>query len=89
MSPVFAQQRAIGVMFLVSHGVLDFFFKLHETLNIGAGIGTRPTTDTGNDLIDAIVWVKPPGESDGTSDPTAERYDSREPISPRFFQLSI
>lgn len=43
----------------------------------GAGLGMRPTTDTGNDLIDAIVWVKPPGESDGTSDSSSSRYDSR------------
>ncbi|KAL5535992.1 CEL3_1 [Sanghuangporus sanghuang] len=43
---------------------------------LGAGLGPRPSTDTGNDLIDAIVWVKPPGESDGTSDSSSERFDS-------------
>ncbi|KLO07098.1 cellulase [Schizopora paradoxa] len=43
---------------------------------LGAGLGMRPTTDTGNDLIDSIVWVKPPGESDGTSNQTAPRYDT-------------
>jgi cellulose 1,4-beta-cellobiosidase len=42
----------------------------------GAGFGTRPTTSTGSSLIDAIVWVKPGGESDGTSDSSATRYDS-------------
>ncbi|KAF3940865.1 Exoglucanase-6A [Dactylella cylindrospora] len=42
----------------------------------GAGIGTRPTTVTGDCNVDAIVWVKPPGESDGTSDPNAPRYDA-------------
>jgi cellulose 1,4-beta-cellobiosidase len=42
----------------------------------GAGFGTRPTTSTGSDLIDAIVWVKPGGESDGTSNTSAARYDS-------------
>ncbi|EMD87617.1 glycoside hydrolase family 6 protein [Bipolaris maydis ATCC 48331] len=42
----------------------------------GAGFGTRPTTNTGNALIDAIVWVKPGGESDGTSDTSAARYDA-------------
>ena len=46
--------------------------------SVGAGLGMRPTTDTGNSLIDAIVWVKPPGESDGTSDSSAPRFDSRE-----------
>ena len=42
----------------------------------GAGFGTRPTTNTGNSLIDAIVWVKPGGESDGTSNSSSPRFDS-------------
>lgn len=42
----------------------------------GAGFGTRPTTSTGNPLIDAIIWVKPGGESDGTSNSSSPRYDS-------------
>ncbi|KAK7050966.1 1,4-beta-D-glucan cellobiohydrolase cel6c [Paramarasmius palmivorus] len=42
----------------------------------GAGFGVRPTTNTGNSLADAFVWVKPGGESDGTSDTSATRYDS-------------
>ncbi|TBU35662.1 cellobiohydrolaseII [Dichomitus squalens] len=42
----------------------------------GAGFGTRPTTDTGNSYIDAIVFVKPGGESDGTSNSSSPRYDS-------------
>lgn len=29
-------------------------------------IGAPPTTNTGNRLVDAFVWVKVPGESDGT-----------------------
>ena len=29
------------------------------------GLGLRPTTDTGSELIDAYLWVKVPGESDG------------------------
>ncbi|KAG8932236.1 hypothetical protein FRC03_002852 [Tulasnella sp. 419] len=40
-----------------------------------AGFGPRPTTATPDPLVDAIVWVKPGGESDGTSDTTAVRYD--------------
>ncbi|KAF8507392.1 cellulase [Gautieria morchelliformis] len=40
---------------------------------LGAGLGIRPTTNTGNALIDASV--KPPGESDGTTDSTAPRFD--------------
>ncbi|KAI3393428.1 hypothetical protein diail_4264 [Diaporthe ilicicola] len=42
----------------------------------GAGFGVRPTSSTGDDLADAFVWVKPGGESDGTSDTSATRYDS-------------
>ena len=31
----------------------------------GRGLGALPTTDTGNPLIDAFLWIKTPGESDG------------------------
>ena len=31
----------------------------------GRGLGLRPTANTGNSLIDAYLWVKIPGESDG------------------------
>ncbi|OQE37966.1 hypothetical protein PENCOP_c009G03389 [Penicillium coprophilum] len=43
---------------------------------IGTGFGVRPTTETGDALADAFVWVKPGGESDGTSDTSATRYDA-------------
>ncbi|GKZ86805.1 hypothetical protein AnigIFM56816_002567 [Aspergillus niger] len=43
---------------------------------INTGFGERPTTDTGDALVDAFVWVKPGGESDGTSDSSATRYDA-------------
>ena len=29
------------------------------------GLGLRPTTDTGDPLVDAYLWIKVPGESDG------------------------
>jgi endoglucanase len=32
----------------------------------GRGLGLTPTTDTGNPLIDAYLWIKVPGESDGS-----------------------
>ncbi|MGP4051538.1 glycoside hydrolase family 6 protein [Streptomyces sp. 2A115] len=32
----------------------------------GRALGEEPTTDTGDDLVDAYLWVKRPGESDGT-----------------------
>lgn len=43
-----------------------------------AGLGVPPTSNTassGLTNIDAYFWVKPPGESDGTSDTSAPRYD--------------
>ncbi len=47
----------------------------------GAGLGMRPTTDTGNNLIDSIVWVKPPGSQTGTSNTT---HHALILVSPRF-----
>jgi len=32
----------------------------------GRAIGLAPTTNTGDPLVDAFFWIKPPGESDGT-----------------------
>jgi endoglucanase len=32
----------------------------------GMSLGQNPTTDTGYELVDAFLWVKPPGQSDGT-----------------------
>ena len=34
----------------------------------GAGLGLAPTTSTGNPLLDAYLWVKTPGQSDGQCD---------------------
>ena len=34
----------------------------------GRGLGTRPTANTGVALLDAYLWVKTPGQSDGTCD---------------------
>jgi endoglucanase len=34
----------------------------------GAGVGLLPTASTGTPLLDAFLWVKPPGESDGSCD---------------------
>jgi cellulose 1,4-beta-cellobiosidase len=43
---------------------------------IGTGFGVRPTTNTGDALQDAFVWIKPGGECDGTSDTSSARYDA-------------
>jgi endoglucanase len=32
----------------------------------GRALGSAPTTNTGDPLVDSFFWVKPPGESDGT-----------------------
>ncbi len=32
----------------------------------GRGLGARPTANTGNALADAFLWIKVPGESDGS-----------------------
>jgi len=32
----------------------------------GQRVGPAPTTHTGNPLVDAFLWIKTPGESDGT-----------------------
>ncbi|QKV94753.1 glycoside hydrolase family 6 protein [Streptomyces sp. NA02950] len=32
----------------------------------GRALGESPTTDTGDELVDAYLWIKRPGESDGT-----------------------
>jgi cellulose 1,4-beta-cellobiosidase len=40
----------------------------------GAGLGERPRAEP-EPFVDAYFWVKPPGESDGTSDPTQPRFD--------------
>jgi endoglucanase len=34
----------------------------------GAGLGLRPTANTGLPLVDAELWVKTPGQSDGSCD---------------------
>jgi cellulose 1,4-beta-cellobiosidase len=43
-----------------------------------SGFGPRPTEggNTGESGLDAVVWVKPGGESDGSSDSSAPRFDS-------------
>jgi len=51
----------------------------------GAGLGVRPTANTGVALVDAYVWVKIPGESDGSCDiaggPRAWDYTQYNPWS--------
>ena len=43
----------------------------------GVGVGARPQASpvSGMDYLDAFYWIKPLGESDGTSDESAVRFD--------------
>jgi cellulose 1,4-beta-cellobiosidase len=43
----------------------------------GAGLGERPRAEPVPDMpnLDAYFWIKPPGESDGVSDPSQKRFD--------------
>jgi len=57
-------------------GVQDIRVAWGDWCNVlGAGFGIQPTLNTGSSLIDSIVWVKPGGESDGTSNSSAPRFD--------------
>lgn len=50
-------------------GVMGLRWFWDEWCNVeGAGLGARPSAETGDDdTLDAFVWVKRPGESDGVS----------------------
>jgi len=43
----------------------------------GRGVGTPSTTETGDGQIDAFLWVKPPGESDGCIAPAGQFVPQR------------
>ncbi|WP_329499280.1 glycoside hydrolase family 6 protein [Kitasatospora herbaricolor] len=50
------------------------------------GLGTRPTADTGVPLLDAYLWIKVPGESDGsctrgTAGGTDPEYGGVDPVA--------
>ncbi|KAK8178660.1 1, 4-beta cellobiohydrolase [Phyllosticta citribraziliensis] len=44
---------------------------------LNTGFGLRPSTQTDDPLLDAWVWIKPGGESDGTSSVMAQRFDPK------------
>lgn len=74
-----AEQAGLGTPgFLIDtsrNGRADTRTRWGNWCNIkGAGLGERPTIAP-SPLVDAYFWVKPPGESDGTADPTAARFD--------------
>ncbi len=54
------------------------------------GLGVRPTTKTGIDLVDAYLWIKVPGESDGkcyrgTSGPLDPARGIEDPAAGQWF----
>src|SRR3954465_10821925 len=51
----------------------------------GQRVGTRPTSQTGNPLVDAYLWIKTPGESDGTcgGGPAAGKWGGEDAPGPR------
>ena len=57
------------------NGVQETRTKWGHWCNVkGAGLGERPKVAP-REHVDAYYWVKPPGDSDGVSDPNAPRFD--------------
>ncbi|GAB9474602.1 hypothetical protein Gpo141_00011722 [Globisporangium polare] len=55
-----------------------------------AGIGKVPTSDTGLSNVDYFIWIKPPGESDGTCDSGDRTSDAlKGPAAGAFFKDSF
>lgn len=58
------------------NGVLGLREAWEDWCNIdGAGLGVRPSANTEDEWLDAFVWAKLPGESDGTSNATSPAYN--------------
>ncbi|KAI0539592.1 glycoside hydrolase family 6 protein [Xylaria digitata] len=67
---------ALGARGVPTHAILDtsrngvngLRWSWDEWCNVdGAGLGVRPGAETGDEALDAFVWAKRPGESDGLS----------------------
>lgn len=78
MSQAYAAKGMAGKGFVVDtgrNGRSGIRSRWGNWCNIsGAGIGERPRAAP-RPLVHAYFWVKPPGDSDGTSDPSAARFD--------------
>ncbi|KAA8913787.1 1, 4-beta cellobiohydrolase [Sphaerosporella brunnea] len=70
--------QGLPVHFIIDQGrsgQQDIRASSSDWCNINhAGFGVRPTTNTGDCIIDALVWVKPGGQSDGTTNLTSPRF---------------
>ena len=77
-----ASQYGMGDMYYITdtsrNGVTHERGNCSNWCNIkNSGLGMRPTSDVsslGFSKLDAVAWIKTPGESDGTTD-TKGRYD--------------
>ena len=63
--------NAVSALLHRAHYVIDTSRNGVATANTwcnppGQALGTPPTARTGNPLVDALLWIKPPGASDGT-----------------------
>ncbi len=58
----------------VNQSRIDRRFHRGNWCNQASGIGILPVANPAAGF-DAFVWVKPPGESDGTSNPASPRFD--------------
>ncbi len=60
----------------------------------GRGLGAQPTTNTGNPLVDAHLWIKVPGESDGqcyrgTGGPLDPERGIEDPAAGQWFPAQV
>jgi cellulose 1,4-beta-cellobiosidase len=75
LSDSLAKVGVTGKTFLIDTSRDGVALSTDNWCNIkGAGIGERPKASPAPG-IDAYYWIKPPGDSDGTSDPAAPRFD--------------
>lgn len=66
-----------GIVDTSRDGVIGIRRHWTDWCNVAsAGFGRSPSSDTKDSNVDALVWVKNGGVSDGTSDPSMYTYDS-------------
>jgi cellulose 1,4-beta-cellobiosidase len=75
LSEELAKLGVTGKSYLIDTSRDGVALKTDNWCNVkGAGLGERPRASPAPG-IDAYYWIKPPGDSDGTSDPKADRFD--------------
>jgi len=85
LNQAFQQTGITGKQYIIDsgrNGVPNMRSNCANWCNIrNAGIGVKPTTQTGSTVVDAYFWLKTPGESDGCTQQlpdgsTCPRYDT-------------